>query len=75
MFCRDRAGVRYQLLIDVLDMWIPAAGLGIVNFNDGVVGMFGYVFPLQCDTRPNIFFRVITSLMAFRSQWNSIQMG
>jgi hypothetical protein len=34
--------VRYQLLIDVMDLWIPATGLGIVNFNDGVVGMLGY---------------------------------
>jgi hypothetical protein len=34
--------VRYQLLIDVMDMWIPATGLGIVNFNDGVIGMLGY---------------------------------
>ncbi|KAG8833448.1 Peroxisomal membrane protein PMP27 [Serendipita sp. 411] len=56
---RERAAVRYQLLLDVLDMWIPATGLGIVNFNDGVVGFLGFA----------------TSVMAFKSQWNSIQMG
>jgi len=56
---KERAAVRYQLLLDVMDMWIPATGLGIVNFNDGVVGILGF----------------ITSVMAFRSQWNSLQMG
>ncbi|KAG8832447.1 Peroxisomal membrane protein PMP27 [Serendipita sp. 399] len=56
---RERAAVRYQLLLDVLDMWIPATGLGIVNFNDGIIGLLG----------------VVTSIMAFKSQWNSIQMG
>ena len=30
------------MLLDLMDMWIPATGLGIVNFNDGVVGMLGY---------------------------------
>ncbi|KIM34408.1 hypothetical protein M408DRAFT_325815 [Serendipita vermifera MAFF 305830] len=56
---RERAAVRYQMLLDLMDMWIPATGLGVVNFNDGVVGLLG----------------VITSVMAFRSQWNSLQMG
>ncbi|CCA67857.1 related to peroxin-11 [Serendipita indica DSM 11827] len=56
---KERAAVRYQLLLDLLDMWIPATGLGVVNFNDAVVGLLGFT----------------TSVMAFRSQWNSLQMG
>ncbi|THH32003.1 hypothetical protein EUX98_g2179 [Antrodiella citrinella] len=39
----QRAGVRYQFVMDVLDVWIPASGLGLVSFNDGVLGIFGQV--------------------------------
>ncbi|KAI0815261.1 peroxisomal biogenesis factor 11 [Irpex lacteus] len=35
------AGVRYQFIIDLLDIWIPATNLGFVNLNDGIVGLFG----------------------------------
>ena len=35
---------RYQFIIDVLDVWIPATNIGLVNLNDGVLGIFGYVF-------------------------------
>lgn len=32
--------------MDLLDIWIPATNLGLVNLNDGLVGIFGYVeFP------------------------------
>jgi len=50
------ADVRYQFIIDLLDIWIPATNLGLVNLNDGVVGIFG----------------LISSLMALRSQWASV---
>lgn len=40
----QRAATRYQFMIDLLDVWIPASGLGIVNFNDGVVGALGCDF-------------------------------
>lgn len=33
--------MRRQLLIDSLDVWIPASGLGYSNMNDGVLGIFG----------------------------------
>ncbi|KAH9857921.1 peroxisomal biogenesis factor 11 [Lenzites betulinus] len=48
-----REAVRYQFVIDLLDVWIPATGIGLVNLNDGVLGIFG----------------IITSLMALRQQW------
>ncbi|KIP12609.1 hypothetical protein PHLGIDRAFT_27380 [Phlebiopsis gigantea 11061_1 CR5-6] len=48
-----RADARYQFIIDLLDIWIPATNLGFVNINDGVVGIFG----------------VISSLMGLRQQW------
>ena len=36
-----REAVRYQFIIDLLDVWIPATNIGLVNFNDGVLGLFG----------------------------------
>ncbi|THH07629.1 hypothetical protein EW145_g3260 [Phellinidium pouzarii] len=52
----DRSSVRYQFIIDLLDVWIPATNVGYVNLNDGVLGIFG----------------LITSLMALRSQWAAV---
>ena len=40
---KERKAVRYQLVIDSLDVWLPATGLGLVNVNDGVAGILGYV--------------------------------
>ena len=40
---KERKAVRYQLVIDSLDLWLPATGLGLVNVNDGVAGILGYV--------------------------------
>ena len=37
-----RADTRFQFIVDLLDLWIPATNLGLVNLNDGVVGFFGY---------------------------------
>ncbi|EIM92657.1 peroxisomal biogenesis factor 11 [Stereum hirsutum FP-91666 SS1] len=51
-----RADTRQQFVIDILDLWIPAANVGLVNFNDGILGIFG----------------VITSVLALRSQWLSV---
>ncbi|KAK0208363.1 peroxisomal biogenesis factor 11 [Desarmillaria ectypa] len=52
----SRATTLHQLTLDSLDVWIPATGLGLTNLNDGVLGIFG----------------LITSLMAARKQWNSV---
>lgn len=30
-----------------MDVWIPATNIGLVNFNDGVLGIFGYVTLLE----------------------------
>lgn len=32
-----------QLVTDAFDIWIPANNLGYTNFNDGVIGLFGWV--------------------------------
>ncbi|KAH8120415.1 peroxisomal biogenesis factor 11 [Phellopilus nigrolimitatus] len=53
---KERSSVRYQFIIDLLDVWIPATNLGYANLNDGVLGIFG----------------VITSLMALRTQWANV---
>ncbi|KZV82850.1 peroxisomal biogenesis factor 11 [Exidia glandulosa HHB12029] len=55
MLKKERAAVRYQIVLDTLDVWIPATGLAYVNFNDGVVGFLG----------------LVTSLMALRTSWNN----
>ncbi|ETW87321.1 hypothetical protein HETIRDRAFT_40385 [Heterobasidion irregulare TC 32-1] len=44
---------RQQFVIDVLDVWIPAANIGLVTLNDGILGAFGF----------------ITSILALRSHW------
>ncbi|KAJ3788987.1 peroxisomal biogenesis factor 11 [Lentinula aff. detonsa] len=52
----SRDATRQQLVIDLLDLWIPATALGISSMNDGVLGIFG----------------VITSVMAGQKQWQSV---
>ncbi|KDQ63612.1 hypothetical protein JAAARDRAFT_118980 [Jaapia argillacea MUCL 33604] len=51
-----RAATRHQFVIDVLDVWLPATSLGLVNINEGVLGIFG----------------LVTSIMGFRSQWIAV---
>ncbi|KAI0068401.1 peroxisomal biogenesis factor 11 [Artomyces pyxidatus] len=51
-----RSGTRRQFLIDIFDLWIPAAGLGLVDLNDGVLGIFGF----------------ITSVIALQTQWAAV---
>ena len=37
-----RAATRQQFIIDILDVWLPtAANLGLVDLNDGTLGIFG----------------------------------
>jgi len=52
----SRAASSQQLLVDWLDIWIPATGAGLVNFNEGVLGILG----------------LITSLIGVKAQWNAI---
>jgi len=54
-----RADTRYQFIIDLCDIWIPAFNLGLVNVNDGFVGLAGF----------------ISSLMGLRAQWIAINNG
>jgi len=51
-----RTATRHQFIIDVLDAWLPAANLGLVNLNDGLIGIFGF----------------ITSVLALQSQWLAV---
>ena len=32
-----------QLVIDLLDVWIPATGAELLNINEGTLGILGYV--------------------------------
>ena len=40
---KESKAVKHQLVIDSLDVWLPATGLGVVNVNDGVAGILGCV--------------------------------
>jgi peroxin-11B len=39
--CRQRSSVRYQFAMDLLDFWLPASNIGLVNLNEGALGLFG----------------------------------
>jgi hypothetical protein len=39
-----RAALRYQFVIDSLDVWLPATNLGFVHLDDGILGFTGHVF-------------------------------
>jgi peroxin-11B len=41
MLHSTRAATRHQFMIDIFDVWLPASNLGLVNINDGVLGVFG----------------------------------
>jgi hypothetical protein len=34
--------------MDCIDAWLPASAIGIVNFNDGILGICGYVSERLC---------------------------
>ncbi|KIY45459.1 peroxisomal biogenesis factor 11 [Fistulina hepatica ATCC 64428] len=51
-----RGANREQFTIDVLDVWIPAAALGLVNVNDGLLGLFG----------------LMSSGIAWKKQWQAV---
>jgi peroxin-11B len=51
-----RAATRHQFIIDILDVWLPAANLGLVNLNDGILGIFGF----------------ISSLLGLQTQWLAV---
>ncbi|KDQ19927.1 hypothetical protein BOTBODRAFT_152505 [Botryobasidium botryosum FD-172 SS1] len=51
----EAGSVKYQLVQDLLDIWLPASNLGLVNLSDGTAGVIGF----------------ITSIMALRLQWNA----
>jgi len=48
-----QAATKQQFVIDVLDFWSPATAIGLVNLNDGVVGIFSF----------------ITSILSLQAQW------
>jgi len=51
-----RSATRRQLLIDFLDIWIPAANLEQVNLNDGFLGLFGF----------------LSSILALQTHWANV---
>ncbi|ORX56227.1 peroxisomal biogenesis factor 11 [Hesseltinella vesiculosa] len=53
---KDFVSARYQFIQDACDIVIPTSGLGIISFDEGVVGIAG----------------MITSAMAIRTQWNKV---
>jgi len=52
-----RTALRYQFIIDALDVLLPATNLGFIHLNDGILGFTG----------------TVTSVMALRNQWDSVR--
>ncbi|TFK41036.1 peroxisomal biogenesis factor 11 [Crucibulum laeve] len=51
-----RKSTRQQLVIDLLDIWIPATGAEILNINEGALGIFG----------------LISSVLGAKAQWAAV---
>ncbi|KAF8559202.1 peroxisomal biogenesis factor 11, partial [Imleria badia] len=51
-----RSDTRYQFVVDILDISIPASNLGLVNIDDGIVGLAGF----------------ISSVMGMYAQWVAV---
>jgi len=51
----SRAAAEQQLVVDWLDIWIPATGARLVDVNEGALGIFGF----------------ITSLLGVKAQWDA----
>jgi len=54
---KQRQANRSQMMLDILDVWIPSYNLGLVGLNDGIVGLLGFT----------------TSLMAFNTHWSNLR--
>ncbi|KAF8622241.1 hypothetical protein AX15_007180 [Amanita polypyramis BW_CC] len=52
----SRVATRRQLTIDWLDVWLPAASMGLVNANEGTLSILG----------------LISSLIGVKAQWASV---
>lgn len=67
------AATHYQFYIDILDVWNPATSLGFVDFNDGVIGGFGYVYYFLVQVCGHLIpYRFISSILAWRKQWLAV---
>lgn len=44
--CREKAATQLQLLSDVCDITVPSSAIGMVDLDDGVVGLAGTVSSL-----------------------------
>jgi len=51
-----RKTVHRQLVVDLLDIWIPASGSGLLGVNEGILGVVG----------------LISSVIGAKVQWNTI---
>ncbi|KAG6842558.1 hypothetical protein C0991_000084 [Blastosporella zonata] len=47
---------RQQFFIDMLDVWIPATGVGVAHLSEGTLGIFG----------------IITSILGMQAQWRAV---
>jgi len=51
-----RVATQKQLIIDALDVWIPATSTELIGVNEGTLGILG----------------LITSLMGMNTQWKAV---
>jgi peroxin-11B len=59
------------------DVWIPATGSGILNINEGTLGILGYVvtshfFVLEQILMLTLARSLISSLLGAKAQWITV---
>ncbi len=75
MFCSSaRKNNRQQLIIDLLDVWIPATGAELLNVNEGTLGLLGYVYVAANEKciLTSSFCSLMSSLLGAKAQWKAV---
>ena len=73
-FCASaRDNNRKQLVIDLLDLWMPATGAELLKVNEGTLGILGYVLNKH-EILPLTFgcHSLISSLLGVKAHWQVV---
>ena len=72
-FFSARLATRKQFTIDILDVWIPAAGADLVRVSEGTLGLLGCVsneLDFLHQLKPCC--SLISSILGMQNQWQSV---
>lgn len=69
-----RKNNRQQLVIDLLDVWIPATGAELLNVNEGTLGLLGYVNVAANNKliMTGSLCSLMSSLLGAKAQWKAV---